>query len=44
MKIRTVYEDIEIDWDIIKPLYPIVMGGEQTEQASIKPLIDAKTF
>jgi hypothetical protein len=27
MKIRPIYEDVEIDWDIVKPLYPIVMGG-----------------
>lgn len=27
MKIRPVYEDVEIDWDIVKPLYPIVMTG-----------------
>jgi len=27
MKIRPVYEDVEIDWDIVKPLYPIVMSG-----------------
>lgn len=27
MKIRPIYEDVEIDWDIVKPLYPIVMTG-----------------
>jgi len=26
MKIRRVYEDVEVDWDIIKPLYPIIMS------------------
>jgi len=25
MKIRPIYEDVEIDWDIVKPLYPIIM-------------------
>lgn len=27
MKIRSIYEDVEIDWDIVKPLHPIVMNG-----------------
>ena len=27
MKIRPIYDDVEIDWDIVKPLYPIVMTG-----------------
>lgn len=27
MKTRPIYEDVEIDWDIVKPLYPIVMTG-----------------
>ena len=27
MKIRPVPDDVEIDWDIVKPLYPIVMTG-----------------
>ena len=27
MKIRPIYEAVEIDWDIVKPLYPIVMDG-----------------
>ena len=27
MKIRSIYEEVEIDWVIVKPLYPIAMNG-----------------
>jgi hypothetical protein len=29
MIIRPVYEDVEIDWVIVKPLYSIVMGDAE---------------
>lgn len=27
MKVRQIYEDVEVDWDIVSPIYPIVMNG-----------------
>jgi hypothetical protein len=27
MKIRPIYDDVEVDWDIVKPIYPIIMTG-----------------
>ena len=27
MQLRPVYEEVEIDWEIVKPLYQIIMGG-----------------
>ena len=26
MKIRPIYEDVKVNWDLVKPLHPIVMG------------------